>query len=1272
MDEVRSVCPYCGVGCGIVLQRDAARRIVQVRGDPDHPANRGRLCTKGQTCAVPLSAPGRMDSAYLRHDRTHEPVRVGMDSALRETGQRLRAIVDQHGPDAVALYVSGQMSIEAQYLANKLAKGFIGTQHIESNSRLCMASAGAGYKAALGADAPPGSYEDFDQADLFLVIGANMADTHPILFLRMMQRVQAGARLIVVDPRRSATADKAHLHLPIRPGSDLALLAGLLRWLHAHGHTDTAFIDAHTEGWAAMPAAIEPCTLAHTAALTGLAEADIERTAQWIAQAGARWMSCWTMGLNQSSHGTASTQALCQLHLATGAIGHVGAGPFSLTGQPNAMGGREMGYMGPGLPGQRSALVAADRAFTEQIWGLPPGTLRAQGGVGTVAMFEQMAAGTVRACWIICTNPVASMANRRTVLDALAQAELVVCQDAFLDTETNRHADILLPAALWAEGDGVMVNSERNLTLAPQASDAPGEALPDWLILCRVAQAMGYGEAFAYASAAEVFDELARFHNPATGYDLRGASHARLHEGPLQWPCPPGRSERRYPVRDRQGGVLRFPTPSGRARFQPCPHTEPAEAADGEFAWLLNTGRLQHQWHTLTKTGRVPMLNRLDPGPFVEIHPEDAAALDVRTHDRVELRSRRGRALLPARLTDRVQRGQCFTPFHWADLHGEDLAVNALTSDAVDPVSLQPELKIAAVSLRLAERAAVAPPSATGLPEAQGEGPPLTVLWASQTGRAEGVAAQVARRLRSVGWRVRLVGLDACAPADLPPGEPLLWLLSTFGDGDPPDGARAFWQALQGTAAAHLAGNPFAVLAFGDPSYAQFCGFGRQLEARLLALGAPRLLPRMDCPPEHERSTRDWLASVAHALLAHRPVGARQPALARLDADEDEAPGAPTPAPTPAPGSRAHPVPTSLALNRLLSGPGAGKEVRQFVFDLRDSGLQYEAGDALGVWPTNSPALVAELLSALQLPASAAVTLPGLGERPLAEAMLRHLEITRITPSLLALVAERSDSPALRALSLPTQAPALQRWQWGRQPADLLREHPVRLSAQDWVDALPRLQPRLYSIASSPRAHAGEVHLTVSTVRYRHGEHWRGGLCSTFLADRADDHAVPVFVQPNPRFRLPDDDDRPVVMIGPGTGVAPFRGFLHERRARGARGRHWLFFGEQHAASDFYYRDEFEAMQREGLLSRLSLAFSRDQADKVYVQHRLREHGAALWSWLQDGASVYVCGDAQRMAPDVEQALCDVAVQHGGLDTEAAAAWLARLGRERRYLRDVY
>src|SRR4051794_24989031 len=319
---------------------DGRRVAVKARGDRDHPANAGRLCTKGATSAEMLSAPGRLSTALIREERGSAPVPLGLREAVRLTAAKLRDIIDEHGPDAVALYVSGQMTLEAQYLANKLAKGFIGTYQIESNSRLCMASAGTGYKLSLGADGPPGSYDDLDHADVFFVIGANMADCHPILFLRMMDRVKSGAKLIVVDPRRSATADKADLFLPIRPGTDLALLNGLLHLLVTDGHIDRAFIDDHTDGWELMPELLRDYPPSRVAHITGLAEADIRTAARWIGEAG-EWMSLWTMGLNQSTHGTWNTNALCNLHLATGAICRPGSGPFSLTGQPNAMGGRE-------------------------------------------------------------------------------------------------------------------------------------------------------------------------------------------------------------------------------------------------------------------------------------------------------------------------------------------------------------------------------------------------------------------------------------------------------------------------------------------------------------------------------------------------------------------------------------------------------------------------------------------------------------------------------------------------------------------------------------------------------------------------------------------------------------------------------------------------------------------------------------------------------------------------------------------------------------------
>ncbi|HEX3635154.1 MAG TPA: bifunctional nitrate reductase/sulfite reductase flavoprotein subunit alpha, partial [Paraburkholderia sp.] len=1292
-NNVKTVCPYCGVGCGMVLHVEDGH-VVKISGDKEHPANFGRLCTKGQSAHVALRKSGRLEGAFVRHARDQDPVPLPMAQAISATAMRLRGLLDEHGADALSFYVSGQMSIEAQYLVNKLAKGFVGTNNIESNSRLCMASAGSGYKLSLGADGPPGSYDDIDHADLFFVTGANMADCHPILFLRMMERVKAGAKLIVVDPRRNTTAEKADLFLPIKPGTDLALLNGLLHLLHENGHTDTSFIAEATEGWDAMPAFLADYTPERVSEITGLAVADIREAARMIGAAPA-WISCWTMGLNQSTHGTWHTNAICNLHLATGKICRRGSGPFSLTGQPNAMGGREMGYMGPGLPGQRSVLIEEDRAFVEDLCGIPNGTLRTEVGNGTIDMFARMAAGEIKACWIICTNPVASLANRQNAIAGLRAAELVISQDAFLDTETNRYADVLLPGALWAEAEGVMINSERNLTLMQKGIEPPGAALPDWQIIARVACEMGFAAAFTYASAEEVFAEITRASNPKTGYDLRGASHRRLKETPLQWPLAAADGVDRNPVRYLNDGVsqtlkersdgsrprLVFPTASGKAVFFARDFAAPAELPDREFPIVLNTGRLQHQWHTMTKTGKVAMLNKLNPGPFVEIHPEDAAALGIKAKDPVEIRSRRGRVVLPAIVTERVQAGNCFAPMHWNDVFGDDLCINAVTSDAIDPVSQQPELKFCAVALSPVALEALAPvanagdetftdasagataaaparaistkseelempridaltsllqlartpaPSLTdaerlylagfvsglrsseapgidsvpvlpagapfdptsrlyvdgllaGLYSRSGTGaakpagsiaappqsaaaqaaavrivrarPKVTLLWASQTGNTESLTERYATRLMESGFEIRTSCMADYQASALAKAQYVLLMSSTFGDGDPPDNAQGFWSQLAGDAAPRLDGLRYAVLALGDRNYDQFCGHGRRLDERFAAQGALRLMDRVECDSEYQAGADAWLERIIVRINEEDAALHAVPAGGMINA---VVPGA---VPT-----KTRPASSRLVTNLQLNKQGAAKDTRYFSLSTGDSGLEYEAGDALGVWPSNCPELVDELISLSGVSADAAVSVPGAGDMRLAEALAKHYEIARPNPDALAFIAARTRNGALRDLLSAERKADLKQWLWGQQLADVLHEFPVNLTATELTGMLKRLQPRLYSIASSPKVHPGEVHLTVSAVRYNNGRRHRKGVSSTFLADRAGDANVPVFVQKSAHFRPPHISGTPIIMVGPGTGVAPFRGFLHERRARGDTGRNWLFFGEQHAA----------------------------------------------------------------------------------------------------------
>jgi ferredoxin-nitrate reductase len=693
----RSLCPYCGVGCGLLVHVENGV-VTRVKGDPSHPANFGDVCAKAVHLPPALRADDRLCFPHVRRRRDASLERVPWNLALRVASERIREIVTTHGPDAVAFYASGQLLTEEYYVASKLAKGFMRTNNFDTNSRLCMASAAVGYARSLGSDGPPAAYADIEEADCFFLIGTNTADCHPITFKRIRRRKLAhpdDVFVMVADPRWTETADLADLHLSLRPGSDIALLNGMLHVLRDEGRLDQRFIAAHTSGWETVAALIERYPPERAAAVTGLSVETIRTAARRFGAARAA-LSLWSMGVNQSHVGTDKNAAIINLHLATGQIGRPGAGPFSLTGQPNAMGGRETGGLSHLLPGYRHISDPSARARVEDAWGLPADTISPQPGRAALEIFEGLAAGEVRAVWIICTNPAASMPDLDVVEKALRQADLVIVQDAYHPTETTRFADILLPAAQWPEKDGVMTNSERRLTYLPKLTEPPGEALPDTEILIRFAHEMGWKDAFDYASAADIFDEFTAL-TAGTVCDYAGVSHARLRsEGPLQWPVPA--SDHAGTARLYTDGS--FPSPDGRARFVAVEHDEPVEAVDPNFPLTLTSGRVRDHWHTLTRTGKSPALMARTPEPILEVNLRDAARASLQDGDFVEVTSRRGKVVAQCRVSAAIREGTCFLPFHWGRLLGFYKSVNNLTLRARDPLSRQPELKACAVRLR--------------------------------------------------------------------------------------------------------------------------------------------------------------------------------------------------------------------------------------------------------------------------------------------------------------------------------------------------------------------------------------------------------------------------------------------------------------------------------------------------------------------------------------------------------------------------------------------
>ncbi len=721
MQETRSTCPYCGTGCGVLIESDGAR-ITGVRGDPAHPANHGRLCTKGSTlhltASPALAQQTRLLQPALRATRGAAPQDVGWDAALDLAAGRLASIVQEHGPDAVGLYVSGQLLTEDYYVFNKLAKGLIGTNNIDTNSRLCMSSAVAGYKQTLGADAPPACYDDVKHAQCLFIVGSNAAWAHPILFRRIedARAANPGMKVIVADPRRTDTAGMADLFLPIQPGSDVMLFNGMLHIMLWEGWIDAAYIGAHTTGFDELKALVRDATPERVAQVCGISVADLTTAAKWFATSKAT-LSLYCQGLNQSSSGTAKNAALINLHLATAQIGKPGAGPFSLTGQPNAMGGREVGGLANLLSAHRDLANPQHRAEVAALWGVVD--VPSKPGKTAVEMFQAAADGEIKALWIACTNPAQSMPDQATVRRALQRAEFVVVQEAFATAETARYADLLLPATTWGEKTGTVTNSERRISRVRSAVPASGAARHDWAIAVQFAHQLearlrpGQPTLFPYTTdhADQGAETVWNEHRESTrgrDLDITGLSWEMLESaGPQQWPLPEGVTTGK--ARLYEDGI--FPTADGRARFAAHAWQPTAEQRESRYPFSLTTGRLRDQWHGMTRTGTLGRLFGHVAEPSVQLHPQDMERRGLKNGDLVYVTSKRGTIVVPAQADTTVGLSQAFMAMHWGSEFlsgcsstGERLAgVNALTTSAYCPTSKQPELKHAAVKVLKAE-----------------------------------------------------------------------------------------------------------------------------------------------------------------------------------------------------------------------------------------------------------------------------------------------------------------------------------------------------------------------------------------------------------------------------------------------------------------------------------------------------------------------------------------------------------------------------------------
>ena len=691
-----STCCYCGTGCGVLVNKNE-KGWVGLEGDPDHPVNRGMLCSKGMNLHYTVNdRSDRLLYPQMRFNKMMPLQRVGWDAALDRTAAVFKTFIDKYGPDSVAFYISGQCLTEEYYVVNKLIKGFIGSNNIDTNSRLCMSSAVAGYKMALGEDSVPVCYDDIELAGCFLVTGANPAWCHPIIWRRVEAHKAANpdVKIIVADPRQTDSCGIADLHLQLNPGTDITLNNAIGRLLIEHNQIDNEFVKNHAEGFDQYKKSVFSRSVSEAAEICGVTVADLELAAQYIGEAKS-FLSMWTMGLNQSAVGVNKNLSLINLNLITGHIGKPGSGPFSLTGQPNAMGGREVGGLSNLLPAHRDLSNPLHRAEVQAFWG--GGVISEKPGLSATEMFEALESGKLKAIWIICTNPLVSMPNVRQVENALKKAKFVVVQEISDRPETLKFADVVFPAAAWLEKEGTMTNSERRISHLPKIVEAPGEALSDRVIICRFAQKMGY-PGFDYSNDAAVYEEHAAL-TEGTHIDISGLNYELLKSlKTVQWPFP---KDTESGLKKRLFEDKQFYTSSKKAIIHPVSDLLTSEQPDRDFPLILTTGRMRDQWHTMSKSGKVSKLMKHAAQSKLEIHPDDAAVLHISEQDLVEVRSRRGDVRLKVTLSTAIKKGVVFLPMHWGKILNNDLnRANNLTSHLVDPVSKEPDFKYCAVSVK--------------------------------------------------------------------------------------------------------------------------------------------------------------------------------------------------------------------------------------------------------------------------------------------------------------------------------------------------------------------------------------------------------------------------------------------------------------------------------------------------------------------------------------------------------------------------------------------